>query len=137
MPHSENRLLFALYEGKPSGRVYICLFSTRALSIFIALRSVVLASERNAFYLSEPFKGGQLTLSKPHLQTLGHRLTVYATRGKPKLTVYATISIRNGINNNRQPIPDNHYTTFEKYCKGFAPIFEIWYNKARYSSKPT
>ncbi len=29
---------------------------------------------------------------------------------------------------NRQPIPDNYYNTFEKYCKGFAPIFEVWYN---------
>ena len=31
-------------------------------------------------------------------RTSAHRLTVYATRGKPKLKVYATISIRNGIN---------------------------------------
>jgi len=23
---------------------------------------------------------------------------------------------------------DNYYNTFEKYCKGFAPIFEVWYN---------
>ena len=30
-------------------------------------------------------------------RTSVHRLTVYATRGKPKLKVYATISIRNGI----------------------------------------
>ena len=27
-----------------------------------------------------------------------------------------------------EPITDNHYNIFEKYCKGFAPILVVWYN---------
>ena len=54
-----------------------------------------------------------LTLRKPIEETCG------TMQGKPKGFFRWKKS---------EPIPDNHYSTFEKYYKGFAPIFEVWYN---------